>query len=98
MDRDEESLYSELTSFLYQSNCGSLMQPRSAQISETGLHVEVRGDLIIVTESATRFFAIYAKPSQPRLILRQSAPTGGEVLGRAWKAASDKAREVGWIA
>jgi hypothetical protein len=73
------------------------MPPRSAQISETGLHVEVHGDLIIVTESATRFFAIYAKPSQPQLILRQPAPPGGELLARSWVAANDKARELGWI-
>ena len=72
------------------------MPPRSVQTSETGLHVEVRGDLIIVTQSATQFFAIYAKPSQPQLILRHSAPDN-ELLGRVWKAASDKARELGWI-
>jgi hypothetical protein len=73
------------------------MPPRSAQISETGFHVEVRGDLIIVTQSATQFFAIYAKPSQPQLILRHSAASGDELLGRAWQAANDKAREMGWI-
>jgi hypothetical protein len=44
------------------------MPPRSAQISKTGFHVEVRGDLIIVTQSATQFFAIYAKPRHPQLI------------------------------
>ena len=73
------------------------MPPRSAQISETDLHVEVRGDLLIVTEAATQFFAIYAKPSHPQLILRHPAPTGDKLLGRASQAANDKARELGWI-
>jgi hypothetical protein len=54
----EESLYVEGDGFSIQQNCGPQMPPRSAQTSETGLHVEVRGDLIIVTESATQFFAI----------------------------------------
>jgi hypothetical protein len=73
------------------------MPPRSAQISQTGLHVEVRGDLIIVTDSSTQFFAIYAKPSHAQLVLRHPAPTDDELLGRAWQAAEMKARELGWI-
>jgi hypothetical protein len=74
------------------------MPPCSAQISETGLHVEVRGDLIIVTESATHFFAVYAKPSQPQLILRRPTPTDDhELLARVWQAVNTKARELGWI-
>jgi len=39
-------------------------------LNETDLHVEVRGNLLIVTVAATQFYAIYAKPSQPQLILR----------------------------
>jgi hypothetical protein len=42
----------------------------SGPLNEIDLHVEVRGDLLIVTSAATQFYAIYAKPSQPQLILR----------------------------
>ena len=61
------------------------------------LHVEVRGDLLIVTIAATQFYAIYAKPSQPQLILRNPSLGGDELLGRAWQAVNAKARELGWI-
>ena len=66
-------------------------------LNETDLHVEVRGNLLIVTVAATQFYAIYAKPSQPQLILRSPSPGGDELLGRAWQAVNAKARELGWI-
>ena len=66
-------------------------------LNETDLHVEVRGNLRIVTVAATQFYAIYAKPSQPQLILRSPSPGGDELLGRAWQVANTKARELGWI-
>ena len=69
----------------------------SGPLNEIDLHVEVRGDLLIVTTAATQFYAIYAKPSQPQLILRSPSPGGDELLGRAWQAANTKARELGWI-
>ena len=49
------------------------------------------------TAVATQFYAIYAKPSQPQLILRSPSPGGDELLRRAWQAADTKAREIGWI-
>jgi hypothetical protein len=54
--------------------------------------VDVKGDLIVV-------WAIYAKPSdQPQLILKRPRPTKEhQLLARAWQAANDKARELGWI-
>jgi hypothetical protein len=67
----------------------------SGPLNETDLHVEVRGDLLIVT--AKQFFAIYSKPSQPQLILRTPSASGDELLGLAWQVANTKARELGWI-
>ena len=41
---------------------------------ELDLEVEVDGDLIVVSELATRFIAIYARPTaMPQLILRKRA-------------------------
>ena len=59
--------------------------------------VRVRAGEIIVT--LADFCAIYVKPSaQPRLILkRRTEIADSETLARAWQAANDKARELGWI-
>jgi hypothetical protein len=64
-----------------------------------GLEVEVRGELLIVTQPAIQFFAIYTKASdRPHLILKRRAETEDNVLlAAAWKAANDKARELGWM-
>ena len=61
------------------------------------MQVEVHGRDIIVRAGA--FFAVYYKPAgQPQLILRQRTRTDDhELLARVWKAANDKARELGWI-
>ena len=69
----------------------------SGPLNEIDLHVEVRGDLLIITAAAAQFYAIYAKPSQPQLILRSPSPGGDELLGRAWQVANTKARQLGWI-
>jgi hypothetical protein len=60
--------------------------------------VEEGGNLI-VTLHKPRFRAVYYKPAgQPRLILRERTKTDDqELLAEAWKAANDKARELGWI-
>ena len=60
--------------------------------------VVVQGDEIIVT-SALGFRAAYLKrPYQPQLVLRCRTQTDDhELLARAWRAANDKARELGWI-
>jgi hypothetical protein len=54
------------------------------------------GDLIV---SLPEFLAVYFKPSnQPQLILKRRTQTDDYVvLARAWQAANDKARELGWI-
>jgi hypothetical protein len=66
------------------------------------LFVNVQGDWVIVTEPATQFYAIYTIPTttpRPRLILKRRSDTEDyELLARAWEAANDKARELGWIA
>ena len=45
------------------------------------------------------FCAVYHKPTtQPQLILKRRTQTDDYVvLARAWQAANDKARELGWI-
>jgi len=59
--------------------------------------VVVQDDVIIV--SLADFYAVYFKPTnQPQLILRRRTDTDDhELLARAWQAANDKARELGWI-
>ena len=58
--------------------------------------VMVQGDEIIVT-SPTGFRAAYFK--RPQLVLRRRTQTDDqELLARAWQAANEKARELGWIA
>ena len=61
------------------------------------MKVEVRDREIIVTND--KFCAVYYKPAgQPQLILKHRTRTEDHaLLARAWKAASDTARELGWI-
>ena len=62
------------------------------------LFVVVQDDEIIVTNE-TGFRTAYCKrPNHPQLKVRRRTETDDqEVLARAWKAANDKARELGWI-
>jgi hypothetical protein len=69
-------------------------------LSVTGqpeFEVEVSGDLIIVREPATLFYAIFSKSSdQPQLVLKRRRPTQDRaLLAGARKAANTKARELG---
>ena len=42
--------------------------------------------------------AVYHKPTnQPQLLKRRTQTDDYVVLARAWQAANDKARELGWI-
>ena len=67
-------------------------------MSESNLEVEVHGDLIVVTQLAAQFSAIYAKPiATPQLIPMKQTSGDLELLARAWRAANDKTRELGWI-
>jgi hypothetical protein len=69
------------------------------------LHVEVQGDYIIITLPGTKFMVTYYKVGDPPQVMTKSvwtddpdAPvTLGAFRARAWIAANDKARELGWI-
>jgi hypothetical protein len=70
------------------------------------LHIEVVDGEIVVTAPLTSYTVTYYKlPSSPQLLAKRianrddptSAMTLSEFLARAWKAANDKARELGWI-
>jgi hypothetical protein len=63
------------------------------------LEVMVQDGAIIVTAPRSSFRAVYCKPHrQPELILRERTKTDDyDLLAEAWKAASAKARELGWI-
>ena len=74
-------------------------QPRPFVLGQSD-HVTVvvqDGDIVV---SVAGFCAVYYKPSnQPQLILRRRTDTDDhELIARAWQAANEKARELGWIA
>ena len=54
------------------------------------------GDIVV---SVAGFCAVYYKPNnQPQLILRRRSETDDpHCWPEAWRAANDKARELGWI-
>jgi hypothetical protein len=70
------------------------------------LRVQVVDDEIIVTLLGTGYSVAYYKPeNSPGLLAKRIADkddpriqmTVAEFLGKAWRAANDKARELGWI-
>jgi hypothetical protein len=68
------------------------------------LHIEVEDDSIIVTLPGTTFHVIYRKkkgtPGLVQFALQADKSAGisqADFLARAWRVASDKARELGWI-
>jgi hypothetical protein len=63
------------------------------------LRVYVSNGEITVEHLLKGFAAVYYKPAgEPQLILRRRTETDDyELLARVWKAANDKARELGWI-
>jgi hypothetical protein len=71
------------------------------------LSVEVQGDDIVVTLPGTRYVVTYYRAAAfPQQLLTKShsgrededAPiTQAEFRARAWKAASHKARALGWV-
>ena len=70
------------------------------------LDIEVVDGEIVVTAPFTSYTVTYYKPAKsPQLLAKRiasrddptSAMTLSEFLARAWKAANDKARELGWI-
>jgi hypothetical protein len=66
------------------------------------LRVEVRDDEIIVTQSGSKFRAIYhcvghKAEEHPQLIVKGTPKGNYDFLAQAWQAANSKARELGWI-
>jgi hypothetical protein len=62
------------------------------------LHVDVRGELIIVIEPETGFYAIYSKPKGEPWLKAKHMPLGThDFKARAWDTANDKARKLRWI-
>jgi hypothetical protein len=71
------------------------------------LHVEVQGDNIIVTLPGTSYVLTYYRSAAfPQQLITKSHSgheeegtpmTQVEFHARAWTAANDKARELGWI-
>ena len=85
--------------FASSSECRQLM-------SHWGFQIEVRGDEIIVTLPGTNYTVTYYKPANSPQLLGKDFPmkddnrapmTQAEFLRLAWRAANDKARELGWI-
>ena len=77
-------------------------------MSESALQVGVDGDLIVVMDPATRYYAIYSRPAdraempahghaQHLTLLRRRPTKDRALLAAAYQAANDKARELGWI-
>jgi hypothetical protein len=57
------------------------------------LHVEVRDDEIIVTQSGSKFRIVYRKAKgQPQPIANGTPHGNYDFLAQAWQAANDKAR------
>jgi hypothetical protein len=66
------------------------------------LHVEIDGDIIVVMEPVTRYYALYTKPSdradghtQHLTLLRRRPTKDCSIVASAYQAAAAKARELG---
>jgi hypothetical protein len=73
-------------------------------MSEIDLRVEIDGDIIVVMDPVTRYYALYTKPSDcveahcsPLTLLRRRPTKDQSIVALAAQAASAKARELGWI-
>ena len=82
-------------------------QEARSTIVTPDLHIEILHKEIIVTMPGTSYTVTYYKPKDSRILLAKyqsstidarAAVTLSEFLGSAWWTASDKARELGWIA
>jgi hypothetical protein len=68
-------------------------------MEEPELNVHVRGDQIFVGQNGSDFFAIYRKAEyEPELVASSKLHGPREFLTKAWLAANDKARKLGWLA
>jgi hypothetical protein len=76
----------------------TLLRLKAWTMTTSELHAEVRGEVIVVTEPETGFYALYTKPSDEPQLKAQYMPLGTrQFKAPAWQAANDKARELGWI-
>jgi hypothetical protein len=70
----------------------------SQQIHGIWFQVEIRGGAIVVSSDEHKFEAVYYKPlRQQHLALRECNFSRHTLVGLAWEAANEKARELGWI-
>ncbi len=81
------------------------MEERSLSF-DPRLDIEVVGDSIIITLLGTSYSVTYYKRRGSSGLLAKDIAnkddprvgmTCGEFLGKAWRAANDKARRLGWI-
>jgi hypothetical protein len=70
------------------------------------LHVKVEGGDIMVTLPGTRYAVTYYKPTNSRQLQGKHFPeqvdhrspiSQAAFVGKAWRLANDKARELGWM-
>lgn len=69
------------------------------------LRIEMTDGGLVVTEAETGYAVTYYRPEDSPLLVARNIVADGprdaaklrEFLGRAWWAASEKARELGWI-
>lgn len=75
-------------------------------MSEIALRVELDGDIIVVMDPVTKYYALYTKASDdtkhhfhaPHLTLLRRRPTKDHsIVALGHQAAATKARELGWI-
>ena len=75
-------------------------------LSTEDLHVEVGGGEVIVTLPGTRYAVTFYKPANsqqlhsnhfPVEVDRRSPISQAAFVGKAWKLATAKARELGWM-
>ena len=70
------------------------------------LHIEVQGGEVMISLPGTRYAVTYYKPANSRQLHGKHFPEEVDLrspisqaafVGKAWKLANEKARELGWI-
>lgn len=68
-------------------------------MKEPQLNIHVKRDQIFVGQNGSDFFAVYRKAEyEPELLASGKLQGPREFLTRAWLAANNKARQLGWVA